>query len=83
MKYPKTPELIGEVEEIDKDGNSNPKGDKILGICVRQDKSRRDGEVNIDVRGLGKNANLVIRVDLPELMTALHYAILNADRDIE
>ena len=82
MKYPSTPELIGAVEEIDKNGDINPIGDKIVGISVYREKNNLDGRVDIDVREMKKShSNLVIRLQLPELMAALSCATLNAERE--
>lgn len=75
------PELIASLRIVDKDANDQSVGDKITGIQVMQDDGHPDGYVQIDVRDFRRGDNLVIEIELPELMSALSLATLNATRD--
>lgn len=82
MRYPNCPEVIATVEGITPDGDSIYHGDKIVSIQVFQGPNECDGRVDLDIRGFDKkDNNLVIRLGLAELMTALSSATLNADHD--
>lgn len=78
-KHKQTPEVIGTLRIIDKEGNDNYVGDKVIGIQVQ---SPRSGEafVQFDIREMkSKNGNLILEIELAELVSALSLATLKAE----
>lgn len=80
MKYPSNPTVVGTIKKIDKDGNDEYLGDKVITLGVRQEKENQDGHINIDINDFDKKETAItIEISLPELISAISCATLNAD----
>jgi hypothetical protein len=78
-KYKNTPEIIASLRKITPAGDDIGLGDRVAGIQVVKTTNNPTGTVQIDVRDLQRNQNLIVEFELPELVAALSLATLNAE----
>ena len=72
------PEVIGSVRKVTEAGDDICLGDRVVGIQVMKKESGA-ALVQLDVRQFGKNVNLIVEIELPEIVTALSVATLHAE----
>lgn len=76
-RYTKTPEIIGTVTTIDKNGNDEYVGDRVVGISAKKSE-RGVGSISLDIRDIEKESCIQVSVELTEILSAIGQATLNA-----
>ena len=79
-KYQSQPEVIASIRHVNQDGDERITGDRVTSLAVYQSKSQPEGFLQIDIRGMGRNENMLIEIELHEFVAALSLATLNAER---
>lgn len=80
-RYKGRPEIISNVRILEDEGDEEYLGDKVTGIQVTNELENGGAIVQIDVRGTETGKNLLIEFELAELVAAISFATLNAERD--
>ena len=80
-KYPGAPELIVTPKAINSDGDESYYDSKIASIQVISSKDYPSAIAQLDIHDFKKRENLIIEIELHELVSALSFATLNAERD--
>jgi hypothetical protein len=79
-KYKAQPEVISSIRYVNQNGDERIVGDRVTSLAAYQTKTQPDGYLQIDIRGMGRNENMLIEIELHELVAALSLATLNAER---
>ncbi len=73
-RYQSCPEIIGSIERVDKEGDTSPLGDYVVGVSI----DRKAADALIEIRQF-KGGCLMIRLQLSGLVAAISHATLNAE----
>ena len=76
-RFKETPELIGRIELLNAECETNYLGNRVVGIQVI--KKGSEPVAQLDVRSFKGGNNLIVEIELGELVAALSQATLHAE----
>jgi len=82
-KYEATPEVIATVRTIGEDKDYSI-GDVVAGVSIQSENGKAVAQIdlrNLDLRQSKDADHLIIEIELSEIIAAISFATLNADRE--